>query len=140
MLKQLLIESALRAQQKSMKVDENYNVEDYLKRIPEYFDSEKAKDRRMTVVYEFHDSQHNDGVWTVSIAEGKCTLTKGEPESFDTRVYMTAETYRRILTGQLDFSRVAYSVGAIRFFGNSLGHSELNSYLTFPKKAGIAAL
>lgn len=140
MLKQFLIEFALRAKQKGMKVPEDYNVEDYLKRIPEYFDPEKAKDRRMTVVYEFHDSGKNDGVWAVAIADGKCTLTKGEPESCDTRLYMTAETYRRILTGRLDFGRVGYSVGAIRFFGNSLGHSELNFYLTFPKKAGIAAL
>ena len=140
MLKQFLIEAALRSSLKKMQVGENYSVEDYLKKIPEYFAPEKAKDRRLTVVYEFHDSGENDGIWTVSIADGRCALTKGEPESFDTRLYMTAETYRRILTGRLDFARVAYSVGAVRFYGNSLGHSELNFYLTFPKKAGIAAL
>jgi hypothetical protein len=53
---------------------------------------------------------------------------------------MTAEVYGRILKGQLDFTRVAYSVGAIRYYGNTLGHRELNSYLTIPRDGDIAAL
>jgi len=61
-------------------------------------------------------------------------------EEYDSLLYMTADAYHRILTGQLDFTRLAYSVGAIRFFGSTLGHRELNSYLTIPKKARLAAL
>lgn len=140
MLQQKLMEWALKQRLKKWQVSADYNVETYLEKIVEFFDPEKAKDRRLTVVYEFHDSGGNDGVWTVSIAGGKCILTKGEPEQCDTRLYMTAEVYRRILMGRLDFARLAYSVGAVRFFGNTLGHRELNHYLTLPKKAGVAAL
>ena len=140
MLKQLIFEWAYKQRLKKMQVSEDFSVGTYLEKIPEYFDPAKALDRRFTIVYEFHDSGKNDGAWTVSIAEGKCTLTKGAAVQYDTLMYMTAETYRRILTGRLDFARLAYSVGAVRFFGNTLGHRELNSYLTLPKNAGVAAL
>jgi len=140
MLKQLIFEWAYKQRLKKMQVSEDFSVGTYLEKIPEYFDPAKALDRRFTIVYEFHDSGKNDGAWTVSIAEGKCTLSKGAAVQYDTLMYMTAETYRRILTGRLDFARLAYSVGAVRFFGNTLGHRELNSYLTLPKNAGVAAL
>ena len=140
MLKQLLLEWALRQKQKKMQVGADYNVENYLEKIIEYFDPAKAGARKLTVVYEFHDSGENDGAWTVSISEGKCVLSSGEAEQFDSKFYMTAETYRRILTGKLDFSKLTYSTGAIRFFGNTLAHMELNSYLTLPKDAGVAGL
>jgi len=140
MLRQALMEFVVKQRLKKLKVSEDFKVETYLEKIVEWFDPAKAKDRRLTVIYEFHDSGTNDGAWTVSIADGKCALTKGEPEHFDTRLYMTAETYRRLLMGRLDFARLAYSVGAIRYFGNTLGHRELNEYITLPKDAGVAAL
>jgi len=140
MLKQLLMEWVVRQRWKKMQVSADFSVETYLKRIPEYFDPAKALDRRLTIVYEFHDSGGNDGAWTVSIADGKCTLSKGDTESYDSKLYMTADTYRRILMGRLDFARLAYSTGAVRFFGSTLGHRELNQYITLPKNAGIAAL
>ena len=140
MLMQKLMEWAVKQKWKKWQVDENYKVEDYLKKIPDFFNAEKAADRELTVVYEFHDSGDNDGAWTVAVTGGKCTVTKGEADRYDTLLYMTAESYRRILTGRLDFARLAYSVGAIRFFGNTLGHRELNDYLYIPKEAGIAAL
>jgi len=121
-------------------VPPDFDVETYLKKIPEYFDPEKAADRHLVVVYEFHGSGLSDGAWTVTIADGKCTLLKGEAENYETKMYMTADVYRRILMGRLDYARLAYSTGAVRFFGNSLGHRELNDYLTFPKNAGVAAL
>jgi len=140
MLKQVLLEWAVKQRWKRYQVSEEYNVEDYLGKIPEYFDSEKAADRKLTIVYEFHDSGENDGAWTVKIANGKCSLTKGESEKYDTLMYMTAEVYRRILTSRLDYARLAYSTGAVRFYGNTLGHRELNAYLSIPKDAGVAAL
>jgi len=140
MLRQLLMEFVVKQRLKKLQVSEDYNVETYLEKIVEWFDPAKAGDRRLTVIYEFHDSGKNDGVWTVLIADGKCTLEKGEPEHFDTRLYMTAETYRRLLTGRLEFGRLAYSTGAIRYFGNTLGHRELNEYITLPTSAGVAAL
>jgi len=140
MLKQLLMEWVVRQRWKKLQVSADYNVETFLQKIPEYFDPAKALDRRLTIVYELHDSGGNNGAWTVSIADGKCTLSKGDTESFDSKLYMTADTYRRILMGRLDFARLAYSTGAIRFFGSTLGHRELNQYITLPKNAGIAAL
>ena len=140
MLKQLLLEWALKQRQKKMQVSADYNVETYLDKIAEYFDPAKAGDRELTVVYEFHDSGDNDGAWTVAIAGGVCTVSKGEAEQYESKFYMTAETYRRILTGKLDYSKLTYSTGAIRFFGNTLAHSELNSYLTLPKDCGVAGL
>ena len=140
MLKQRLLELALKQQAKKMEVSADFSVEKYLMKIPEYFDPAKAGDRKLTVVYEFHDSGANDGAWTISIAGGECSLAKGEAEQFDSKFYMTAETYRRVLTGKLDYSKLTYSTGAIRFFGNTLSHIELNSYLTLPKGAGVAGL
>jgi len=140
MLRQALMEFVVKQRLKKLRVSEDFKVETYLEKIVEWFDPVKAKDRRLTIIYEFHDSGVNDGVWTVSIADGKCSLTNGEPEHFDTRLYMTADTYRRLLTGRLDFGRLAYSTGAIRYFGNTLGHRELNEYITLPKNAGVAAL
>jgi len=161
MLKQFLMELAVKQRWKKMQIPEDYNVEDYLKKIPEYFCSEsfanpsnsekpgspensknsgKIPNRKFTLVYEFHDSGKNDGAWTVTVTDGKCTLTKGSVDEFDTLIYMTAETYRRILTGKLEHTRLAYSVGAVRYFGNTLTHSELNTYLKIPKTANIAAL
>jgi len=137
---QRLMEWVVKMQTNKMKVSEDYSVEEYLKRIPEYFDAKKAGDNNLTVVYEIHDSGDNDGVWTVSIADGKCALTKGEAEHYTSKLYMTADSYRRIITGRLDFAKLTYSVGAIRYFGSTLGHRELNAYLTIPKKAGVAAL
>ena len=139
-MKQWLLEFALRQKQKKMRVSPDFKVETYLEKIVEYFDAAKAGDRSLTVVYKFHDSGDNDGAWTVAIADGKCSLEKGEAERYDSKFYMTAETYRRILTGRLDFSKLTYSTGAIRFFGNTLAHSELNAYLTLPKNAGVAGL
>ena len=125
---------------KRMYFKPDYNVQTYLNKIVEYFDPEKAKSHKLTIVYEFHDSGKNNGVWTVRIADGKCSLTEGEAEEYDTKLYMTSEAYHRMLTGLLDFNRLAYSVGAVRFFGNTLGHRELNSYLTIPKNANLACL
>ena len=141
MLRQALMEWAVKQRWKKTQISEDYDVEVYLKRIPEYFDPTKISERRrLTVVYDFHNSGKNDGSWTVTIADGKCNLARGSVEQYDTRLYMTAETYRRILSGRLDHDHHAYSTGAIRFFGNTLGHRELNSYLTLPKKAGVACL
>ncbi|MCL2757676.1 MAG: SCP2 sterol-binding domain-containing protein [Coriobacteriia bacterium] len=140
MLKQFLIERMLKQRKKAMHVDEDYSVQVYLEKIPQYFDAEKAGTRCLTVVYEIHDSGSNDGVWTVTIADGQCAVSSGEPEQYDTLLYMTAETYRRILTGQMEISKMPYSTGAVRFFGNSFGHQELNTYVTISKDAGIAAI
>ena len=140
MLRQLLMEWVVRQRWKKTQVAPDYKAETYLRKIPEYFDPDKASDRRLAVVYEFHDSDANDGAWTITIAEGKCELSKGEAEHYDTKLYMTADVYRRILMGRMDYARLAYSTGAVRFFGNSLGHRELNEYLTLPKNAGVAAL
>jgi len=141
-LVQNILEWLLRQQQKGFRVEEPFDVRTYLRKIPEYFDpaKEAPEGRQLTVVYEFHDSDKNNGTWTVAIADGKCTLTEGEAESFDTKLYMTAETYRRILTGRLEIGLLAYGTGAVRFFGNSLGLRELNYYLAIPKKARIAKL
>jgi len=134
------MEWVVRQRWKKIQVPPDYEVQTYLRKIPEYFDPSKASDRRLIVVYEFHDSGANDGAWTVAIADGKCTLLKGGADVYDTIMYMTADVYRRILMGRLDFARLAYSTGAVRFFGNSLGHRELNEYLTLPKNADVAAL
>jgi len=138
--KQLLMEWVVKQSMKKNQVSVDFDVNTYLEKIVEYFDPKKAGDNKLTVVYEFHDSGFNDGAWTVTIADGKCTLAKGEAEHFNTKLYMTADTYRRILTGRLDYARLTYSVGAIRYFGSTLGHRELNAYITLPKKAGVAAL
>jgi len=134
------MEWVVRQRLKKTQVSEDYKVETYLEKIPECFNARKAADRKLTVVYEFHDSGENDGAWTINIADGKCLLSKGGTDEYDTLLYMTAEVYRRILSGRLDFARLAYSTGAVRFFGNTLGHRELNEYLTLPKDAGVAAL
>jgi len=125
---------------KMLQMSEDFKVEEYLAKIPEYINPEKAADNKLTVVYEFHDSGENDGAWTVTISDGKCYLKKGEPEEYDTLMYMTAEVYHRILTGRLDHNWLTYSSGAVRYFGNTLGHRELNSYLSIPKGIGITAL
>jgi putative sterol carrier protein len=140
MLKQFLIDWTLKQQQKNWHVDADYNVKTYLDKIPQYFDATKAGERRLTVVYEIHDSGSNDGIWTVLVADGKCVLSEGEPERYDTWLYTTAEVYRRMLTGQMEITKLPYATGAVRFFGNSFGHHELNSYLTIPKEARIAAI
>jgi len=140
MLRQVLMEWALKQRLKKTQVGEDYKVETYLEKIPIYFDAKKAADRKLTVVYEFHDSGDNNGAWTVSISDGKCLLSKGMPDNYDTLLYTTADAYRRILSGRLDFARLAYSTGAVRFFGNTLGHRELNACLTIPKNAGVVAL
>jgi len=140
MLRQVLMEWVVRQRRKKTQVSEDYKVETYLEKIPEFFDAGKAADNKLTVVYEFHDSGDNDCAWTVKIADGKCTLSKGTADEYDTLLYMTADTYRRIISGTLDHARLAYSTGAVRFFGNTLGHRELNEYLTIPKGAGIAVL
>ena len=141
MLRQALMEWVVKQRWKKTQISEDYDVEVYLKRIPEYFDPTTVSEgRRLTVVYDFHDSGKNDGSWTVTIADGKCNLARESVGQYDTRLYMTADTYRRILSGRLDYARLSYSTGAIRFFGNTLGHRELNSYLALPKKAGVACL
>jgi len=140
MLKQLFLERAIKNKWKKMQVGSEYNVKDYLERIPKYFDAKRAADRELTVVYEFHDSGDNDGAWTITIADGNCSLSKGAADEYDTLLYLTAESYSRILSGKLDYLRLAYSTGAVRYFGNTLGHRELNSYLALPGDAGVMAL
>ena len=139
-LRQFIMEQGLKSIRKRMYFDPDYSVETYLNKIPEFFDPDKAGNRHLVVVYEFHDSGDNNGAWTVTVGDGKCVLSKGDTTACDTRLYTTAEAYHRMLTGQLEFGRVAYSVGAVRFFGNTLGHRELNSYLSIPKKANLACL
>jgi len=140
MLKQFFLEKAVKQKWKKMQVNSDFNVRSYLEKIPEYFDAGKAADRKLTVVYEFHNSGDNDGAWTVTIADGKCSLSKGIADEYETLIYMTAESYSRIISGKLDYLRLAYSTGAVRYFGNTLGHRELNSYLSLPRDAGVMAL
>ena len=141
MVKQWLLEWLLKQSAKKKHVSEDYQVKSYLEKIPQYFDPSKVEPGRdLTIVYEFHDSGKNDGVWTVTVSDGTCRLTEGEAEHYDTKMYMTAETYRRLMTGQLELARLAYSTGAVRFYGNSLGHRELNYYLKFPKDSAIVVL
>jgi len=140
MLKQFFLEKAVKQKWKKMQISSEFNVKDYLERIPKYFDANKAADRELIVVYEFHDSGDNDGAWTITIDDGECSLTKGAAEEYDTLIYMTAESYGRIISGKLDYLRLAYSTGAVRYFGNTLGHRELNSYLSLPRDAGVMAL
>jgi len=144
MLKQFLIQQALKQRKKNMQVDRDYSVQEYLERIPQYLDANKAGESCLVVVYEIHDSADNDGIWTVTIAEGKCTVSAGEPkrepDRYDVKLYLTAEVYRRILNGSMEISKTPYATGAVRFFGNQLAHQELNSYLTIPKEARIAAV
>jgi len=140
MLKQFLMEQALKQIRKKMYISPDYKVETYLQKIVKYFDPVKAKSRKLIIVYEFHDSGENNGCWTISIADSKCTLMKGESEAYDTKLYMTADAYNRILSGRLDFARLAYSTGAIRYYGNTLGHRELNEYLSIPKEERLACL
>ena len=140
MLRQWLMEQVIKQRWKKLSVAPDYRVEEYLGKIVEWFDPAKAMGRSLVVVYEFHGSGMNDGAWTIAVGGGECTLTKGEADEYETKLYMTAETYRRILMGRLDHSRFAYSTGAVRFYGNTLGHRELNTFLTLPKDAGVAAL
>ncbi len=118
----------------------SFSVKEHLDKIVEYFDPEKAGDNALTVVYVLHDSGENDGVWTVSIADGKIALTEGEAEHYDTKMRMTAEVYERIVKGWLDITRLAYLTGAVRYYGRSLGQQELQRYLTIPAGLGISVL
>ncbi len=118
----------------------DFSAKEIILSIPEYFDPQKAGNRTLCVVYHIHDSGAGDGVWTVTVQGGACIVCEGEPEVYDTKVYLTEAIYKRIVQGRLDIQKLAYTSGAIRYYGNTLGHSELNSYCKLPWLKGIIAI
>ena len=116
-----------------------FSVREHLQKICEYFDSSKANDRNLSLVYKIHDSGENDGVWTILINNCNCILETGEIPGYTAKMLMTAEAYERVVTGRMMLI-CAYWNGAIRYIGDTLAQEELQSYLTIPQDSGIVAL
>ncbi len=119
--------------------DMEFNVREYLEKICDYFDKDKAGERRLCLVYKIHDSGQNDGSWTVRIEDGICTLSEEDAGDCTLRMLMTAETYERMIHGRM-MSVLAYLTGAVRYQGLMLAHEELQSCLTIPPDSGIIVL
>lgn len=116
------------------------SVCEYLEKICDFFDPEKAGNRRLVLVYKIHDSGENDGTWTIHIEGGKCELRQGEEADYNVKMLMTAETYERIVTGKLPLGYLSYVNGDVRYFGEMLGYEEMQTFLTIPENEGIIAL
>lgn len=116
-----------------------FSVKDCMLKICEYFDPAKAGDRKMTLVYKFRDNEKVDGVYTIRIENGTCTLEDGEAPDFTTKMVFFTEGYERIVQGKM-WLLSAYWNGTVRYIGETLGWEELQTYLTIPADSGIAAL
>ena len=116
-----------------------FSVREHMEKICEYFDGSRTNGRRLILVYKFHDSGENDGIYTIRIENDTCTLEEGEAADYTTKMILTAEGYERIVTGKMMVISAFWN-GAIRYIGSTLGLEELQTYLDIPKDSGIAAL
>lgn len=88
----------------------------------------------MRVTYQLQITGIDDGVWTVSVADGTCKINRGPASGPDTTITMNGERYLALAAGRLDV-RDAYQKGDIRVGGNLA--NALKFVEIFPPWAGL---
>ena len=88
----------------------------------------------MRVTYQLQITGVDDGVWTVSVADGKCTIKRGAASGPDTTITMNVERFQALAAGRLNV-RDAYQRGEIRVGGNVA--NALKFVEIFPPWAGL---
>jgi putative sterol carrier protein len=72
----------------------------------------------LTVTYQLQLTGDGGGVWTVSIAGGKCSVSRGAPPRADTTITMSTDAYLKLAAGQLNVMD-AYHKGQVAVKGNT---------------------
>ena len=102
------------------------NVRDIMTKIPEYFNSDKAKGIDAVVQCLFTGKQASN--WVVSIEDQVCEVEEGLAESPDLTIRANGETGVKLLTGETDPMR-AFLLGKVKVSGDlSLGMKLVNFF------------
>jgi putative sterol carrier protein len=86
-----------------------------IEHMPEVFNAEDAGDMNANVVFDL--SGEGGGKWTVSIANGECSVAEGATEDATSTIMMDAEDYVKMTSGELN-AVTAFMMGQIKVEGD----------------------
>lgn len=107
-------------------------LEKELQRMVQTFRPEKAGDFQAT--YHLEITGSDGGVWTIMIAQGRCTLQSGASLPADTHIILDYPTYQAFIAGRLNLPR-AYMLGRLKVRGNLDYALKLKSLFSSPSQA-----
>lgn len=90
-------------------------IERYMQAMAAGFQSAKAGG--LKVAYRFQLTGPEGGTWTISIVDGKCSISQGAPAHADTSVTMSTAHYYALAEGSLD-AVDAFNKGQIKVRGD----------------------
>ena len=103
-----------------------FDVEQIMQEIPDYFNPDKAKGVSGVVQCMFTGDQASN--WLITIKDQECKVEEGSVSNPDLTIKAKAEDGVQLLTGNLDPMR-AYMLGKIKVFGDlSLGMKLMNFF------------
>ena len=83
--------------------------------MPNTFKAEDAGDMNATIVFDL--SGDGGGKWTISIADGACSVAEGSIEDATSTIIMDADDYVKMTSGELN-PVTAFMMGQIRVEGD----------------------
>ena len=92
------------------------------------FNAEKAGDLNASVVFDL--SGNEGGAWTVTVADGKCTIQEGASDTPTATIKMAASDYEDMTSGKLN-PMMAFMSGKIKVDG------DLNTVMKFQTLFGM---
>jgi putative sterol carrier protein len=90
-------------------------IEKYVQAMAQGLQSNKAAG--LKIIYRLQLMGEGGGTWTVSIADGRCSVSQGAPPRADTTITMSTDDYLRLAAGKLN-AVDAYNQGQIKVGGN----------------------
>jgi len=90
-------------------------VSEFFTGLPQHFDADAAEG--FSAIYQFDLSDPNGGQYTVSIADGACTVTSGVHPDPQVTFSMTGDDCLGVLSGRLEGHTVLMS-GRVRVTGD----------------------
>jgi len=92
------------------------NAAEIFAQMPEAFLAEKAGN--LSATFQFNLSGEEGGDWAVTVADGNCTVVKGQAKKPDVAIGMDAGDFAKMISGDLQ-PVVAFMQGKIKIQGNT---------------------
>ena len=104
-------------------------IEEVMNRMPKAFQPEKAEG--VEAVVQYHLAGEEAGDWIVTIADGQCTVERGEAEEPTLTLTADSEDYLKVLTGELNAMN-AFAAGKLKLKGDLSLAMKLMNYFKLP--------
>lgn len=111
-------------------------IEKELQQLVQNFRPEKAGD--FQAIYHLEITGSKRSVWTILIAQGRCTLQSGAFRQADTHIILDYPTYQAFIAGRLNLPQ-AYLSGRLKVKGNLDYALKLKPLFSLPSQADASA-